>query len=180
MTSDSLQAAPNSARIGPFFVSQVIHNLRDYGGYAIPGGGRVRIGVFNPGTGEWGFIHYPLDAAAEGGWVGLSELTSIGNGQFLVIERDNQIGDAAKVKKIFKISAGQMMPAALGTELPVVTKEEVLDFIPDLKAATNGYVVDKVEGFAIDADGEAFIVTDNDGVDDSSGETLFWSVGRVE
>ena len=45
MTRDSLQAAPNSARIGPFFVTQGIHNLRDYGGYAILGGGRVRSGV---------------------------------------------------------------------------------------------------------------------------------------
>ena len=43
-----------------------------------------------------------------------------------------------------------------------------------------GYVVDKVEGFAIDAAGAGFVVTDNDGVDDSSGETLFWSVGAVK
>lgn len=41
MTSDSL-AAP---RIGPFFVTEGIHNLRDYGGYAVPGGGRVRTGL---------------------------------------------------------------------------------------------------------------------------------------
>ena len=53
------------------------------------------------------------------------------------------------------------------------------DLIPDLKAATNGYVVDKVEGFAIDADGNAFVVTDNDGVDDSSGETLFLRLGNI-
>jgi len=29
---------------------------------------------------------------------------------------------------------------------------------------------------AIGTDGTAWIVTDNDGVDDSSGETMFWSV----
>lgn len=45
MTSDSFAAAPNSARIGPFYVTQGIHNLRDYGGYAAVGGGRVRTGV---------------------------------------------------------------------------------------------------------------------------------------
>jgi protein tyrosine/serine phosphatase len=49
MTSDSLAAASNSAgnlgRIGPFYVTQGIHNLRDYGGYAVPGGGRVKTGV---------------------------------------------------------------------------------------------------------------------------------------
>lgn len=45
MTSDSLGGASNSARIGPFYVTQGIHNLRDYGGYAVPGAGRVRTGV---------------------------------------------------------------------------------------------------------------------------------------
>jgi protein tyrosine/serine phosphatase len=45
MDSDSLRQAPNSARIGPFYVTQGIHNLRDYGGYAVLGGGRVRTGV---------------------------------------------------------------------------------------------------------------------------------------
>ena len=36
---------PNTPRIGPFFVTQGIHNLRDYGGYAVPGGARVRSGL---------------------------------------------------------------------------------------------------------------------------------------
>ncbi len=45
MISDSLQAASNSARVGPFYVTQGIHNLRDFGGYAVVGGGRVRTGV---------------------------------------------------------------------------------------------------------------------------------------
>ncbi|MCZ8369091.1 MAG: tyrosine-protein phosphatase [Porphyrobacter sp.] len=49
MTSDSQGQASNSAsdlgRIGPFYVTQGIHNLRDYGGYAVVGGGRVREGV---------------------------------------------------------------------------------------------------------------------------------------
>jgi hypothetical protein len=71
-----------------------------------------------------------------------------------------------------------MQPAELGSELPVVAKEEVHDFIPDLKAF-GGYVVDKVEGFAIDAAGDAFAVTDNDGVDDSSGETFFLKLGKL-
>lgn len=45
MTSDSPQSAPNTPRIGRFFDTQGIHNLRDYGGYAVVGGGRVRSGV---------------------------------------------------------------------------------------------------------------------------------------
>lgn len=45
MDSDSLGGTSHGARIGPFYVTQGIHNLRDYGGYAVPGGGRVRTGV---------------------------------------------------------------------------------------------------------------------------------------
>ncbi|MBC7312578.1 MAG: alkaline phosphatase, partial [Rhizobium sp.] len=69
-----------------------------------------------------------------------------------------------------------LKPAKIGGELPLVKKEEAHDFLPDLKAATNGYVLDKLEGFTFDAEGKAFAVTDNDGVDDSSGETLFFPV----
>jgi protein tyrosine/serine phosphatase len=45
MTSDSLSGGSGSARIGPFYVTQGIHNLRDYGGYATFDGGTVRQGV---------------------------------------------------------------------------------------------------------------------------------------
>ena len=62
--------------------------------------------------------------------------------------------------------------------MPVVKKELVRDFIPDLKS-TGGYVVDKIKGIAVDADGNGFAVTDNDGVDDSNGETLFLLTGKM-
>ena len=44
---------------------------------------------------------------------------------------------------------------------------------------TGGYALEKIEGFAIDAAGYGFAVTDNDGVNDSNGETLFWSIGKL-
>ena len=50
--------------------------------------------------------------------------------------------------------------------------------IPDLREM-GGYVQDKVEGLAIFEDGTAWVSTDNDGVDDSSGETFFWSIGQL-
>jgi hypothetical protein len=95
-----------------------------------------------------------------------------------VIERDNQIGADVVTKKVYRIPMADMMPAALGGDLPVVSKEEVRDLIPDLQAH-GGYVVDKVEGLAIMQDGTAWVSTDNDGVDDSSGETFFWSIGQM-
>lgn len=136
----------------------------------------VKLVSYTPATESWGAVAYPLDKG-EQGWVGLSEITAHGDHVYIV-ERDNQIGQAAAIKKLYRVPLTEMQPAELGSELPAVTKEEVYDFIPDLQAY-GGYVVDKVEGFAIDAAGDAFAVTDNDGVDDSSGETFFLKLGKL-
>lgn len=139
--------------------------------------GQVKLLSYTLASGEWGAVAYPLEPKGEG-WMGLSELTVNGDHAY-VIERDNLIGDAAAVKKIFRVKLEDLKPVKLGETLPVVAKEEVLDLIPVLKSLTNGYVVDKVEGLAFDHEGNAWIVTDNDGVDDSSGETLFWNAGKL-
>ena len=139
--------------------------------------GMVKLVAYNLESEEWGAVSYPLDAPAEGAWMGLSEITAQGDWVYIV-ERDNQIGAAAVSKKLYRVPAAAMVPAALGGELPVVTKELVRDLLPDL-AALNGYTMDKIESFAIDAAGVGFVMTDNDGVDDSSGETLFWSIGAL-
>jgi len=136
--------------------------------------GFVKLVSYKPSSKEWGAVSYPLDKTADG-WVGLSEISAHGDFVYLV-ERDNLIGDAAKLKKLYKVAIADLKPAKIGGTLPVVTKQEAFDFIPHLKSATNGYVLDKLEGFAFDAAGKAFAVTDNDGVDDSSGETLFFPV----
>lgn len=139
--------------------------------------GFVKLVSYKPASKEWGAVRYPLDKAEEG-WIGLSEIAVHGDYAY-VIERDNLIGQAAKLKKLYRIALADLKPAALGGELPVVKKEEVRDLIPELKAL-NGYVVDKVEGFTVDAAGNGYVVTDNDGVDDSSGETLFFSIGAID
>ncbi|GLS30450.1 Esterase-like activity of phytase [Mesorhizobium albiziae] len=141
--------------------------------------GQVKLVAYKPKAKEWSAVRYPLEAPSEGGWMGLSEITAH-NGKLYVIERDNLVGDLAKVKRLYSVPLDGFKPAKLGGELPVVEKTLVRDLIPDLKSATNGYVVDKVEGFTIDKDGNAFVVTDNDGVDDSSGETLFLKLGNIE
>ncbi|KCV81397.1 hypothetical protein ATO10_12349 [Actibacterium atlanticum] len=134
----------------------------------------VKLVAYNTDTKEWGAVLYPKAEPARG-WVGLSEIVAHGDWVY-VIERDNQIGADAVTKKVYRIPAAEMVPAALGGDLPVVSKELVRDLIPDL-LSLNGYVQDKVEGLAIMPDGEMFISTDNDGVDDHSGETLFFSIG---
>ncbi|WP_295043089.1 esterase-like activity of phytase family protein [uncultured Paracoccus sp.] len=139
--------------------------------------GQVKLLAYDLESEEWGAVRYPLEPKGEG-WVGLSELAVHGDWLY-VLERDNQLGEAAKVKKIFRTRLSDLQPAALGGDLPLVAKEEFRDLLPDL-AQGNGYILDKVEGLTFDAAGEGFVVTDNDGVDDSSGETLFWSIGKVE
>ncbi len=135
----------------------------------------VKIVAYDIKTGEWGAVHYPK-AKPETGWVGLSEITRYGN-YFYVIERDNQIGSVAVTKKIYRIPASEMVAAPLGGPLPIVSKEEVRDLIPDL-LATGGFVLDKIEGLAIQKDGRIWVSTDNDGVDDHSGETLFFAIDK--
>ena len=118
-------------------------------------------------------MRYPLEAAPEGGWVGLSEITVHGDYAYL-IERDNQIAGKAGLKAVYRVALADLVAAPLDGELPTVKKELVRDLIPDLKAQ-NGYVVDKVESLAVDSEGTAYVITDNDGVKDSSGETFLWT-----
>lgn len=141
--------------------------------------GFAKILAYKPADKSWGYVRYPLDKT-EKGWVGLSEITPYTDG-FIVIERDSLIGPEAKLKKLAYVSLKGATPATLGSEVqpPVLAKTEVKDLLPLLKAP-HGYVLDKVESFAIDAAGNAFIVTDNDGVDDSSGETQFISLGKLD
>ncbi len=138
---------------------------------------QVRIGRYDVTSGEWTFFYYPLDLplSPNGGWVGLSEIVSLGGDEFAVIERDNQAGPDAVIKKIYKFSVAGLKPLsdpAVGTTptFPVVTKSLVRDLVPDLKA-TGGLILEKIEGLAVTRRGTAYVVNDNDGVDDSNGET---------
>ncbi|MCX5497069.1 esterase-like activity of phytase family protein [Kaistia dalseonensis] len=138
--------------------------------------GFTKLLAYKPASKEWAAVLYPLDKA-EKGWVGLSEITAVPGG-LVVIERDNQVGRDAAIKKLTFVSLDGVKPAPLGGELPKVEKKDLADLLPAL-AAPHGYVLDKVESFAIDAAGNAFVITDNDGVDGHSGETQFIRLGKV-
>jgi hypothetical protein len=133
-----------------------------------------RIGVYDTVYGEWSFVYYPLDSpeSQNGGWVGLSDITSLGGGEFLILERDNQGGPDAAIKRIYKIDMNESVQ-----EFEVISKELVLDLMYTLKTATYGPIVEKVEGLAITSDGTVWVNNDNDGVDDNSGENLLIDVG---
>lgn len=138
--------------------------------------GHVKLLAYNIKDDSWAAVAYPLDKK-EKGWVGLSEITAH-DGQLYIIERDNLIGKEAVNKRLYKVALADLKPVKIGEKLPVVSKTLVYDFIPDLKKL-NGFVPDKLEGFAIDKNGIGYALTDNDGVDDSSGETQFFTVGKV-
>jgi len=138
--------------------------------------GHAKLLAYNLSTNQWGAVHYPLESSNDG-WVGLSDL-ELHDNRLYVIERDNQIGQKAAIKRLYRVDLDTMKPVALGETLPVVSKTLVRDLMPDLQSL-NGYVQDKVEGFAIDANGDAYLVTDNDGMDDSSGETLWLKLGKL-
>lgn len=143
---------------------------------------RVRIGRYDPATQDWGFFFYPMDVptSPNGGWVGLSELSYAGNGNFLVIERDNQAGADATLKRIYQFNINGITPLADDqvANFPVVQKTLVRDLLPDL-ASTGGRVLEKVEGLALLPSGELLYVIDNDGVDDSNGETPLFRVAAT-
>lgn len=136
----------------------------------------VKLLAYNLSSKTWGAVHYPLDSTKTG-WVGLSEIT-INDGKAYLVERDNQMASKAAIKRLYQVALSELKPAPLGGPLPVVKKTLAHDFLPQLKA-THGPVVDKLEGFTIDAAGNAYAVTDNDGVDDSSGETYFFMVNGL-
>ncbi len=137
---------------------------------------RPRIGVYDLAAGTWQFLFYPLDAVASpnGGWVGLSDITAMGNGRFMVVERDNQFGPDARIKRLYRIDLTGQADGA------VLAKTLVRDLLPDLKAP-GGNVYEKIEGLARLANGDWLIVNDNDGVDDeaNSGETQLIRLGPL-
>ncbi len=129
---------------------------------------------YNLETEDWSVIHYKKTEPATG-WVGLSEIVAHGDHMYFV-ERDNQHDARAVTKLITRVPMSEMDRMVPVGETPAVMEPEVVvDLLPYL-TSTGGYVLDKVEGLAIAPDGTMWVSTDNDGVDDHSGETMFFSV----
>ena len=133
-----------------------------------------RIGIYDLRTKSWQFVFYPLDEveSQNGGWVGLSDITSLGGGEFLIVERDNQGGPDAAIKRLYQVNLSNIV------EGETVSKTLVRDLIDDL-AAPGGLIYEKIEGSAVTRRGDVFIINDNDGVDDNSGETQLINLGKI-
>jgi len=132
----------------------------------------TRVWLFNPSNQSWDSIQWELAALPEhASWVGLSEITRAPDGTYVVLERDNRSGDFAGLKSLVKVDAWMADDGLVSQG-----EKSVFDVMPALKA-TNGWITDKPEGVAITPTGTVFLVTDNDGVEDWSGETWFLNLG---
>jgi hypothetical protein len=145
----------------------------------VDNGGKVRIGRYDTAAGEWTFAYYPLEVrqSPNGGWVGLSEITALGNAEFAVVERDNQANTDARIKRVYRFSVNSVTFKPEGGGFETLGKTLVRDLLPDLQA-TGGMVLEKIESLAVTRSGDLLFANDNDGVDDSSGETRLIRVRR--
>jgi uncharacterized protein YjiK len=137
-----------------------------------------RLGFYAPATGEWTFVRYPLDVPAGKGWIGLSEVTALGDRRLALIERDNQGGPGAAVKKVTLVDLSGVTPAPAGQDLPLVAKSAAIDMLPALQGL-NGWTIEKIEGLAMLPDGRLLMVSDNDGVADALGESRLLDLGPM-
>ncbi|KAG7367779.1 alkaline phosphatase-like protein [Nitzschia inconspicua] len=150
-----------------------------------------RLAIYSKTSGEFSFVFYPLDEPESqgGGWVGLSDISPLGDGKFLVLERDDQSGPDAAIKKLYSIDLGdfsmgvaeeggaEIAKQLTPEDIPTIEKTLVLDLIPVVEAATNAKSMEKFEGLAVTASGITYINNDNDGVEDNSGEQLLLNLG---
>ena len=141
----------------------------------------TKLAIYDPAGDSWSFARYPLEApkSERGGWVGLSEITWLAGERFAILERDNQPGDYGVIKTIAVVDLAGVEPKPHGEALPLVEKALAIDLLPLLQAS-RGWISDKPEGFAVTTDGRAFVITDNDGVDDATGETLLLEIDTTD
>jgi hypothetical protein len=148
----------------------------DAGGFnALNEPNETRLWIYDPQAESWSHVSWELAPKPENAaWVGLSEITEVpGTDGYIVIERDNRTGDFAVLKTLVKFD----WSGATGDGIVTGGEKRTYDLLPNLNA-TNGWITDKPEGVAVTWSGVTYVVTDNDAVDDWSGESWFFDLGR--
>lgn len=144
----------------------------------------TRIGRFDVATETWGFVYYPLEPEGNGDWIGLSELTLLPDGTFAVIERDKgwgpSTGFVAELKALYRVDLAGAEFRAYDDAAGLVTidKKLILNLTPLIERRSI-FTAEKLEGLAVSASCNVYVVTDNDGLDDAPGETVFLRLGPV-
>jgi len=143
----------------------------------------TKIGRLDTAAGEWRFAHYPLENKTDIGRTGVSELTLLPDGTFAVLERDRgqaaTTGDKATLKAVFRVDLANAIFRSYDDPRGLIPLDKILliDIQPALEKA-NPRTTGKLEGFAVAADGRMYAVTDNDGSQEATAETLFLDLGK--
>lgn len=148
---------------------------------ALEGDNTTRIGRYDVATGSWSWLGYELESTSfDGDWMGLSEVVAVDEDTLAVIERDKLNGPDAAVKRVYtvEVPSGDEIAAADGALMPV-EKTLAVDVLPVMQSF-NGWTQEKLEGLTIGADGQVYAVTDNDGLDEATGETQFMHLGAAD
>ncbi len=141
----------------------------------------VRIGRYEVKSKTWSWFAYTLESTEEtGDWIGLSEITALGPDLLTVIERDKLNGPRAALKRLYTVDLSTASKKTVGTDEPArpVAKKLAVDLLPHLREL-NGWTQEKVEGVGITGAGTVFVVTDNDGLEDATGETQLVELGAA-
>lgn len=126
-------------------------------------GNFTRIARYDLTQRTWEFFLYPLDVGRKTGtFVGLSELINLGGDRYAVIERDNEEGKRARVKRIYAFRLAGVAPFEGIIKKRSDLKGRVIS--KTLLADTLGLGdFPKIEGLALAADGALWAGPDNDG-----------------
>lgn len=116
--------------------------------------GLVRIGRYTPASASWAFYAFPRCTGS--GRVGLSEISLVGDGELLVLERDNLAGDESEIKHLHVASIADVEPAPADSTPPVLQARLLRDLV-----AEDGWPFEKAEGLGL-LSSDVVIVNDND------------------
>ena len=152
--------------------------------FGFPVGVNCRLVKVEVATGDVKEYVYQLDATTNG----LNEIVAMGDDQFLVIERDSQVGELAAFKRVMKIDlAGatevqnmDSLPHVLPDSIRPVRKETFIDFLsPEFKLPPE-FIPEKLEGLAFGerlVDGRQTIVVASDNDFEAANPSLIYVFG---
>ncbi|MCG8418928.1 MAG: endonuclease/exonuclease/phosphatase family protein [Proteobacteria bacterium] len=92
--------------------------------------GHARIGEYDVASDQWSFYYYPLRGDREDvddGDIVLADIAHVGGDEFVVIERDQQVGNLARVKNVFGFRLASGTADRVGDPLDKVARIDLLD-----------------------------------------------------
>lgn len=124
--------------------------------------GLIRIGRYAVDSGEWAFYHYPRDTSS--GRVNLSDLSWAGDGQLVVLERDNLVD--GEDKRLYVVHVTDVEPAPAGSPPPVLDKWLLRDMVE-----VDGWPYEKAESLAL-VHHDIYVINDNDAIEGAPTQVL--------